>query len=95
MSDKDDPYGPVIDQLLGAQMTLSVFMLQVGLELARKQDNPGQWAKTFIAELYARLDSNEATIHQPGDYDPFHEHARKLVDALGRDLMAEVQQDRD
>ena len=45
MTEEDDAYGPVIDQLIASHFTLQAFMLEVSCDLARIKLNPQEWAR--------------------------------------------------
>ena len=56
-------------------LILQAFMLQVSLELGRREPDPISWARGFIDELYQRLDST-------GYVDPVREIAMARIENL-------------
>lgn len=88
MAANDDPYGPLLDQLIASHFTLRAFMLEISVELARSKERPEAWATNFIASLHSRIDANEAYVGEMAMTLPSHEMARQNVDSLGKDLHA-------
>jgi hypothetical protein len=90
MSEEDDKYGNLLDQLIGGHFTMQVFMLELSVQLARTQSHPEQWASGFISSLHARIDGNENRIGAAARELPSHEMARQNFDLLGKDLLQEL-----
>ena len=87
MSDSDDPFGRLLDQLIATDFTLRAFMLEVSIELAKGKPNPMTWAQQFVSNMQARVDANESFVGELARELPSHELARGNLDGLGRDLL--------
>jgi hypothetical protein len=76
----------VADLSMANQLTLRAFMLQLSVELGRKQSDPLKWLSDFVSTLHTRLDANEKSLGPIASMTPAHEIARGNFDALGREL---------
>lgn len=72
------------DHLMASGMVSRAFMMQLLVEMARRQDDPLEWARSFVSDMTARVDQNEITVDDRRF--PVHELARHQIDTLGQDL---------
>ena len=60
--DRDDDLGSVLDGLIADAFTMSAFMIQVSLELAKQQERPEKRAAASIANLHSRTDGGQGCL---------------------------------
>lgn len=95
MTPNDQLLEQSLDMLMGNVVALKAFMVNVSVTLSRTQPDLEQWARQFIANLHASVDTNETTHGPEATNAPLHEIARSAIDDVGNSILGMLARSRD